>query len=69
MAAGLIHLLDVLNSVAPPPVSKFLSFCGSLDTQEVRTLAAALQKSTFNGGLRLKGGHEVGPRVPCDASH
>ena len=49
------HLLDILNGDVPAPHTKFVSFKGHLDAQQIDQLAGALQGSWIQGGIRLKG--------------
>lgn len=56
MAPTFDNLLDVLNSKAPPPVTNFVSYVGSLDMLQIQSLSKTLRTSSFAGGLRLKSG-------------
>lgn len=49
------HLLDILNGDVPAPHTKFVSFKGNLNAQQIDQLAGALQGSWIQGGIRLKG--------------
>lgn len=55
------HLLDILNGAVPAPHTKFVSFRGQLNPQQVEQLGSALKGSTVPGGVRLKGEQLVAP--------
>ena len=53
--ASFQEVLGVLHGTVPQPASKFLSFSGHLDADQIDQLSDALRCSTLSGGVRLKG--------------
>ena len=61
-------VLDTLTGRSPPPVSRFLSYSGKLNPQQIQGLAEAIKGSSVQGGFRLKGPHsssKINHGLPC----